>query len=187
MDKKEILIVVDMQNDFITGELGSNQAQDVVPRVCDKIKNTKVDKIFYTIDTHEQPFYSSTVEGQKIPDHCMLFDDGWYVHPDVACALRDVVVDIEEIEKDTFGSVDELPETITEFCVSNKCSMNNLTINIIGLCTDICVISNALILRSVFPKARIVVDADCCAGSTPARHQWALQIMKANCIDIINW
>lgn len=187
MEKKEVLIVVDMQNDFITGALGSNQAQEIVPKVCKKIKNTNANKIFYTIDTHELPFYHDTIEGKEIPDHCLYLSDGWYIEPGVACAFRDTLIDVEEIEKNTFGSIDELPNAIYAFCASNKCATDDLTIQVVGLCTDICVISNALILRAEFPRAKIVVDAECCAGSTPTKHNWALQIMKANCIDIINW
>ena len=186
MKNGEVLIVIDMQNDFITGALGSNQAQEIVPKVCEKIKNTNADKIFYTIDTHELPFYHDTIEGKEIPDHCLYLSDGWYIEPKAACAFRDVLIDVEEIEKNTFGSIDELPNAIGDFCAGNSCAINDLTIQVIGLCTDICVISNVLILRAAFPHAKIVVDAACCAGSTILKHQMALEIMKSNCIEVIN-
>lgn len=187
MEKHKILIVIDMQDDFITGTLGSDQAKSIVPYVCEKIKDTDADKIFYTMDTHEAPFYNSTIEGKTIPPHCILHENGWYIHPNVAHALSNVLVDVEAIEKDTFGSLNELPEAINIYCAEKRCTNEDFTIEIIGLCTDICVISNALILRAAFPHTRIVVDAKGCAGSTLDHHEAALRVMQANCIDVVNW
>ena len=184
MDK--ILIVIDMQEDFINGVLGSPEAQAIVPKVCEKIKNWDSEKIIYTLDSHEPEFYKNTEEGQKIPTHCIYGKKGWYLIDDIQDALTLYEFKIPSaqtwaIDKDTFGSISELPSLIEEVCPKNP-----FEIHICGLCTDICVISNALILRSAFPQAHIIVDANCCAGSTQENHLSALKVMKSNCIEIIN-
>lgn len=184
MDK--ILIIVDMQEDFIDGALGSPEAQAVLPKVCEKIKNWDSKHMVYTLDTHEAEFYFNTEEGKRIPQHCLYTKNGWYLHDDIQDALtkyenRPPYPVVKCVTKDTFGSINELPAQIEEL-ISN----NPFEIHICGLCTDICVISNALILRAAFPYARIIVDAQCCAGTTPEQHQAALNVMKACCIEVIN-
>ena len=183
MDK--ILIVIDMQEDFIDGTLGSPAAKAIVPKVCDKIKNWDNKHILYTLDTHEPEFYFNTEEGKRIPQHCLYINDGWYLYDDIQHAFAEyenkppygIAI---AIEKDTFGSINELPAKIEKLIPNNP-----FEIHICGLCTDICVISNALILRAAFPYAEIYVDAQCCAGSTPENHEAALKIMEANCINIV--
>lgn len=184
MDK--ILIVVDMQEDFIDGALGSPEAQAIVPKVCEKIKNWDSEKVIYTLDSHESEFYKNTEEGQKIPKHCIYGKKGWYLANDIqdALILYEFKVSSAQtyaIDKDTFGSISELPSLMEKLMPENP-----FEIHICGLCTDICVISNALILRAAFPYARIIVDAQCCAGTTPEQHQAALNVMKACCIEVIN-
>lgn len=184
MDK--ILIVVDMQNDFIDGALGSPEAQAIVPKVCEKIKNWDSEKVIYTLDSHEPEFYKNTEEGQKIPKHCIYGKKGWYLANDIQDALTLYEFKVSSaqtyaIDKDTFGSISELPSLMEKLMPENP-----FEIHICGLCTDICVISNALILRAAFPYARIIVDARCCAGTTPEQHQAALNVMKACCIEVIN-
>ena len=182
MDK--ILIIIDMQTDFIDGALGSPEAQAIVPKVCEKIKNWDSEKIIYTLDSHEPEFYKNTEEGQKIPKHCIYGKKGWYLIDDIQDALTLYEFKMPSaqtwaIDKNTFGSISELPSLI-EALIPN----NPFEIHICGLCTDICVISNALILRAAFPYAKIIVDANCCAGTTKENHFAALKIMEANCINI---
>ena len=183
MDK--VLIVVDMQNDFINGELGSLEARKACNNAINKIKNWDGKNIICTFDTHFQDHYTITEEGRQVPLHCLYNTHGWDLHEFIYQALVKYLFNGENhniltIEKDTFGSVYELPTQIEEICPKYP-----FEIHIIGLCTDICVISNALILRSTFPQARIVVDANCCAGSTKESHRAALEVMKANCIKVI--
>ena len=183
MDK--VLIIIDMQNDFIDGVLGSPEAVKICGNVAEKITNWDGNKIIYTLDTHINEIYPLSVEGQKIPFHCAINSWGHNIHDLVLNALTNYLYNINhktyDIEKDTFGSVDELLA-----CVEEICPKNPFEIHICGLCTDICVISNALILRSAFPQAKIYIDAKCCAGSTPENHNAALKIMEANCINILN-
>ena len=183
---EKILIVVDMQNDFINGVLGSPEAQAIVPKVCEKIEEWKSPYMLYTLDTHEQPFYQVYAESRFVPYHCERDSEGWRLHPHVLKAMsafKDKDEDnhlIEEAEKDTFGSFEAI-ELIREDIKNSE-----FEIHIVGLCTDICVISNALMLRAAFPYAKIIVDAACCAGSTILKHKMALEIMKSNCIEVIH-
>lgn len=168
----KVLIVIDMQNDFTTGVLGNEQTAAVVERVADEIKNfrenEKDGRIIATLDTHFAD-YLKTQEGKNLPvPHCIRYTEGWSFDPLVKEALGD---DFKVVEKLTFGAID-LPivvgweETIEE-------------IRIIGVCTDICVISNAMIVKSAFPEIPVKVIADCCAGTTPESHENALNAMKA--------
>lgn len=181
MDK--ILIVVDMQNDFIDGILGTQEAQDIIPNVWDKIKNWDDTHILYTMDSHMYPFYIAMTEGKIVPPHCEIDTKGWQINPFIWNALIEFGLEheIKQIEKDTFIGF-EIESYINEE-IQPK---NPFEIHLVGLCTDICVISNALFLRSLFPCARIIVDAQCCAGTTPEQHQAALNVMKACCIEVIN-
>ena len=184
MDK--ILIVVDMQNDFIDGALGTPEAQDIVPEVWEKIKNWDSPHILYTMDTHIREFYVGSVEGEKVPPHCEMGSEGWKINSYIWNALIEFGLEragnhIEKIEKDTFTGF-EIPLCI-DFDIAPE---NPFKIEIVGLCTDICVISNALFLRSAYPMAKIVVDAACCAGTTKENHIAALNVMKANCIEVKN-
>ncbi len=174
---KKFLIVVDMQKDFVDGALGTKEAEAIVPRAADKIKRFD-GEIFVTYDTHFDD-YLNTAEGKKLPvPHCIKGTKGWQLHPIIADALLNK--QYMPVEKITFGSI-ELPQIIRQ--VAGK---NDFSIELIGVCTDICVVSNALILKANFPQKEIFVDASCCAGVTPETHIAALQTMKCCQIDIIN-
>ena len=156
-----ILIVVDVQNDFVDGSLGTKEAVSIIPNVCSKIKNFEGD-IYVTKDTHFDN-YLNTSEGKKLPiEHCVKERDGWQLNEYVERALSDKEYTI--IEKNSFGSL-ELPDIIRQ-----KYSNLDFQIEIVGLCTDICVVSNALILKANFPENEIKVDASCCAGVTVESH-----------------
>ena len=161
------LIVVDMQVDFITGSLGSKLAEAIVPNVVEKVKNHD-GKVIFTRDTHFAD-YMQTQEGKKLPvEHCIKDTDGWQICDELR-PFVDTVVD-----KKTFGSVD-LPVMIVDADEIELC----------GLCTDICVISNAMILKATFPEVKITVDSKCCAGVTVESHNTALDAMKAVQIEIV--
>ena len=165
---KRTLIVVDMQNDFIDGALGTKEAVAIVPSVKAKIREyqERGDEIIFTRDTH-QADYLSTPEGKKLPvEHCIEGTHGWQI----AEGLE--VPGCSYINKPTFGWTHWNERTFDE-------------IELIGLCTDICVVSNALILKAMFPEAKITVDASCCAGVTPATHAAALETMKMCQIDVV--
>ena len=184
--KNKVLIVVDMQNDFIDGALKNPEAHAVCDNVAKKIKNWDGEDIICTYDTHLQEHYLNTEEGKNIPIHCIYKSWGWQLHEFVYQALLKYIFVNDnnayfDVEKDTFGSIGELPALIEQICPENP-----FEIHICGLCTDICVVSNALILRAAFPYAKIVVDAACCAGTTKENHLAALNVMKANCIEIEN-
>ena len=184
----KILIIVDMQNDFadIDGVLSTPNGDKVCDNIVKKIRDWDGYNIICTYDTHLQEHYLNTEEGKRIPLHCVYKTWGWQLPKFIQQALINyVLADFNNkyfhIEKDTFGSISELPALIEELCPENP-----FEIHICGLCTDICVISNALILRAAFPYAKIIVDATCCAGTTEENHLAALNIMKANCIKIEN-
>jgi len=160
------LIVVDMQNDFITGTLGSKLAEAIVPNVVEKVKNFD-GKAIFTRDTHFAD-YMQTQEGKKLPvEHCIKGTDGWQICDELKPFATDVV------DKITFGSI-ELPKMMTDADEIELC----------GLCTDICVISNAMILKATYPEVKITVDSNCCAGVSVESHNTALDAMKAVQIEI---
>lgn len=172
---KNFLVVVDMQNDFVDGALGSAEAVAIVPNVVDKIKNFD-GEIFVTLDTHFDN-YMETAEGKKLPvPHCIKGTNGWELNPEVAKALEGKKHTV--VEKLTFGSVD-LPKLMKEAAGEEVFSAE-----LIGLCTDICVVSNALMLKAHYPEYNIAVDASCCAGVTPKSHNEALATMGMCQIDI---
>ena len=173
---KKILIVVDMQKDFVDGSLGTFEAEAIVEKVASKINNFDGD-IIVTFDTHYED-YMETNEGKKLPvPHCIKGTDGWELNETVKTALKNK--EFCSVEKSTFGSV-KLPELI-----KNKYDANNIEIEFIGLCTDICVVSNALILKAHFPQTPIRVDSSCCAGVTVESHNASLMTMRMCQIDII--
>ena len=164
------LIVVDMQKDFITGSLGSELAEKIVPNVVKKVKDF-AGKVIFTRDTHFAD-YLQTQEGKKLPvPHCIKDTDGWQICDE----LKDYAKDI--VDKITFGSVD-LPGMLKDY--GNEIE----EIELCGLCTDICVISNAIILKASFPETKVVVDGKCCAGVSVESHKIALEAMKAVQIEI---
>jgi len=165
------LIVVDMQKDFISGALGSPHAAAIVPYVVNKVK--KFDgEIIFTRDTHGND-YMSTREGRYLPvEHCIKDTDGWQICDELLPFAKTV------INKETFGSGD-LPSLLLSYGKPIE------KIELCGLCTDICVISNAMILKAAFPEADISVDANACAGVTNESHATALAAMRAVQIDVI--
>ena len=172
---KKILVVVDMQNDFVDGALGTKEAQNIVKNVAEKIKS--YDDIFVTYDTHFEN-YTETAEGRKLPvPHCIKGTDGWKLNAEVLNALSGK--NYTEVEKITFGSV-KLPELIAEYAGDE-----DFSVELVGLCTDICVVSNALILKANFPEKEITVDATCCAGVSPQTHKASLDTMRCCQINII--
>lgn len=166
----KILIVIDMQNDFVTGVLGTKEARAIVPNIQRKIKEYKDrgDNVLFTMDTHGKK-YMDSLEGKYLPvQHCIKYTDGWGIVP---------VLDTEnckKILKYTFGFRSWkrfINEDVTE-------------IELCGVCTDICVVSNALILRAIYPNTTIKVDVGCCAGVTPEKHKAALETMRSCQIDV---
>lgn len=173
---KRFLIVVDMQKDFVDGALGTPEAVAIVPAVCEKIRSFD-GEIFVTYDTHPAD-YLHTAEGRKLPVvHCVQDTPGWQLDANVAAALEGKVY--TALKKPTFGSTD-LP-----FFISTAVGEEEFSVTLIGLCTDICVVSNALLLKAHFPEMNIAVDAACCAGVTPASHDAALKTMAMCQIDIL--
>lgn len=173
---KKILVVVDIQNDFVNGALGTREAVAIIDNAVQKIKNFDGD-IFVTLDTHYEN-YMQTLEGQKLPvPHCIKNTNGWLLNPKIADALKNR--NYKTVEKLTFGST-ELPQLIKEIIGDNQAE-----IILIGLCTDICVVSNALLLKANFTDVEIYVDSSCCAGVTPETHNAALEVMKCCQINII--
>lgn len=172
---KNFLVVVDMQKDFVDGALGTPEAQAIVDNVCRKILSFD-GEIILTFDTHGEN-YLETAEGRKLPvKHCVKGTEGFELDENIKAALkgRDYIT----LEKPTFGSV-LLPEVIKE-----KAQGEDFSVELVGLCTDICVVSNALLLKANFPEAEIAVDSECCAGVSPESHNAALLTMKCCQIDV---
>ena len=171
---QNILLVIDMQNDFIDGALGTPEAVAIVPSVREKIRNFD-GTVLFTRDTHGEN-YMETQEGKNLPvPHCIRGTDGWQIRPE----LEELRV-TEPINKGTFGS-DELGKILRDLNDEDPIGI----ITVIGLCTDICVISNALLAKAFLPEVPIEVDASCCAGVTPESHENALKAMASCQIRIV--
>lgn len=185
-EKKDYLIVVDMQNDFVTGALGTPEAQAIVPKVVEKIKNWD-GPILYTQDTHFTN-YLETEEGKHLPvEHCIRKRNGWEIVDEVYKAIPWRMS--MGYEKHGFGSRDMMEDFYDAVYDTNDefhYDYEPKSITLIGLCTDICVISNAIMLKSAIHEVPIIVDASCCAGVTPESHKNALAAMKMCQIEIIN-
>ena len=167
---KKVFIVVDMQVDFVTGSLGTGEAQAIVPRLCEKLQKEKEQgtRIIFTKDTHGEE-YLDTQEGGKLPvKHCIHNTDGWQIHETLQPFCSG-----QPVDKVTFGSV-ELGKQMAAWNQEDPIT----SIELIGLCTDICVISNALLLKVFLPETPIAMDAACCAGDTPESHANALRAMQ---------
>ena len=165
---RKTLIVIDMQNDFIDGALGTIEAQAIVERVKEKIKKYQNDggEIIFTRDTHTED-YLDTNEGKHLPvKHCITGTRGW----EIADGLE--VPDAKYVDKPAFGWMGWEKYALEE-------------VELVGLCTDICVVSNALILKAAYPEIKVTVDAGCCAGVTPKTHQAALETMKMCQVEVI--
>lgn len=178
----KILVVVDMQNDFIDGALGTPEAQAIVPNVKAKIEAARVngDMVIFTRDTHYENEYFNTMEGKKLPvAHCIKDTYGWQITDAIPYNLEKV------IDKPTFGSF-VLAEHLWDTWYYSKNEETPVDeIEFIGLCTDICVISNVMMTKGYLPNMKITVDASCCAGVTPENHKNALEAMKMCHIDVI--
>ena len=171
---RKLLIVVDMQNDFIDGSLGTPEAQAIVGNVAEKIKTYPSEDVFATRDTHG-PGYLNTQEGRNLPvEHCIKGTPGWEIRPEIAELLAGARI----VDKPTFGST-ELAEIIAGIAEKEE-----ISIELVGLCTDICVVSNALLLKARMPEVPITVDPLCCAGVTPEKHDAALVTMASCQIGI---
>ncbi len=171
---RKILLVIDMQNDFINGALGTPEAAAIVDRVAAEIEAYPVGDVIATRDTHGTD-YLQTQEGKNLPvPHCIQGTLGWELHPKIAAALKGAVI----VDKPSFGSV-KLTEMLAELS-----KLDNLDITLLGLCTDICVVSNALLLKAFLPETPIRVLAECCAGVTPESHKAALDTMRMCQIQI---
>ena len=169
-----VLVVVDMQNDFIDGALGTKEAVAIVPHVVEKIKGFD-GIVLATRDTHGKD-YLSTQEGKNLPvEHCIKGSKGWEIREEIEALLQE-----EPIDKPTFGST-ALGEKLVRINRNEKID----TITLIGLCTDICVISNAMIAKAFLPEVPVLVDASCCAGVSVESHEQALEAMKMCQIQII--
>ena len=171
---KKILVVVDIQKDFVDGSLGTKEAAAIIPNAVKKIG--EYDNIIVTFDTHSED-YLSTNEGKNLPViHCVEGTNGWQLNDDIKAALAEK--DYISVKKPAFGSI-KLPELVAELA-----GKEDFSVELIGLCTDICVVSNALLLKANFPEAEISVDSSCCAGVTPELHEAALNTMRSCQINI---
>ena len=167
------LICVDMQNDFIDGALGTKEAEAIVPFVKEKLRKARQEdtEVIFTRDTHFED-YLTTQEGKKLPvEHCIKNTEGWEISRELE------VLDSVIFDKITFGSV-ELPEYLKKI-------KDLEDVELIGLCTDICVISNAMLIKAAFPEITVRVDSSCCAGVTPESHENALNAMKMCQIEVL--
>jgi nicotinamidase/pyrazinamidase len=166
---RKILIVVDMQNDFIDGSLGTKEAEMIVPNVVNKIKEYDINDIYVTLDTHPLN-YLQTQEGKNLPvKHCIKGSNGWKLNPLIEEAIKGAKI----YEKPTFGSVNLVKDLV------ELRKRGEFEIEMVGLCTDICVISNALLIKANLPEVKISVDSSCCAGVTPHKHECALETMRS--------
>ena len=189
----KILVIVDMQNDFISGGLGSDMAKAIVPNIVKKIGTVDKDTlILFTQDTHFEN-YLETQEGKNLPVvHCIDGTDGWKIESSIEnawykyCVLNDVYD--EDYEKD-IGVASIFKETFASLQLAESIQRNTddiESIELCGTCTEICVVSNAMLLKSAFPETLITVDASCCAGVTKQAHNDALNVMQSCQINVIN-
>ena len=175
---KKILVVIDMQNDFIDGALGTPEAVAIVENVKAKILSYPRENVFATRDTHHQ-YYMDTQEGRNLPvPHCIRGTDGWQIRPEIA----ELIFPDHVVDKPTFGST-QLAKLME---ILERREEDGIEIELVGLCTDFCVVSNALLLKASMPETPISCDASCCAGVTPAKHEAALETMRSCQIQIIN-
>lgn len=207
-NKIKVLAVIDVQNDFITGTLANKDAQKAVPHIVDKILAFDGDAIYLTLDTHYFDYLKSS-EGKKLPvEHCLINTDGWKIEDSIYQAVLEKAkqgCEIKYIRKNTFGSVDPVYVDDIESTTTLKDAILKLEkertfqyikdngyidyipmeIEMCGFCTDICVISNALILKAYTHYfAEITVDSKCCAGVTSEKHEAALEVMRSCQINV---
>ncbi len=171
---QNILVVVDMQDDFIDGALGTREAQAILPMVKELVKDFD-GKIYFTRDTHQEN-YMQTQEGKRLPiPHCIKNTNGWEISSELLPYAKNI------IDKPTFGSTE-----LSSILVKENDTEKIESVTLVGLCTDICVISNALLIKASLLDAEIIVDASCCAGVTPQSHKNALEAMKMCQITVTN-
>lgn len=171
---RRILVVVDMQNDFVEGALGTKEAQAIVGRIVEKIRAYPRDDVYATRDTHEED-YLSTAEGRHLPVvHCVRDTNGWELIEEV----KELVDPGHVIDKPSFGAV-EMAKLLLE-----RSLLEEITVELVGVCTDICVVSNALLIKAYMPETEVSVDAGCCAGVTPESHEAAVRTMEMCQINI---
>ncbi len=191
---KKLLIVVDMQNDFIDGSLGTPEALAIVEAVKDKIRSYPPEDVIATMDTHETD-YLSTQEGKFLPvEHCIRGTHGWEIREDI----MELLGEAEIYEKPTFACED-LAQDLRAYAMDMKVRAERfneiaedkqetvgeqIELELIGLCTDICVVSNALLLKALMPEVKISVDASCCAGVTPEKNEAALETMRSCQVEV---
>ena len=172
---RELLLVIDMQTDFVDGALGSAEAVAIIPNVLREIAKFDKSNIIATRDTHPED-YMQTREGKHLPvPHCIKGTDGWQIHPAIAPAIDGCLV----IDKPTFGST-ALCEHIVKIAKDE-----DISVTLVGLCTDICVVSNAMLIKAALPEIEVTVVSDACAGVTPDTHTAALTTMKMCQINVI--
>ena len=173
--KRKILVAIDMQNDFIDGSLGTKEAKQIVQKAIDKIKSYDSKDIYATRDTHFEN-YLETNEGRNLPVmHCIKGSKGWEIRHEIMALLSNAVI----IDKPIFGSF-ELADMLYDIS-----KIDEIEIELIGLCTDICVVANAILLKTKMPEINISIDSSCCAGTTPEMHRAAIDTMKMCQINVI--
>lgn len=197
MKKINVLIVVDMQNDFTYGALRNEEGIAIIPKVVNKIKQYIDDPngvIIFTQDTHTEDYLESE-EGKNLPVvHCVYNTEGWELVDEIKKLYDDYhdnegnVTKMACINKPTFGAIALGDYAFADLGIDRTVRSidQEVTVELVGLCTDICVISNAVMAKSFLPDAHIVVDASCCAGVTPESHKTALEAMKAIQVEVIN-
>lgn len=179
---RNVLVIVDMQKDFTTGVLGNKDCEAAVQKVADVIKRGGYDAFILTRDTHGAD-YLNTQEGKKLPvEHCIKGTSGWELADEVAAACKESGRELSFIDKPVFGSL-ELGERLRDVYEDSK--DEGLTLDFVGVCTGICVISNVLIAKAACPEAQVRVIADACACVTPKSHETALEAMKTCQVDVI--
>ena len=176
--KRKILIVIDMQNDFIDGALGTAEAQAMLPTCIEKIKSYDPADVYATMDTHFEDNYFDTQEGIKLPVlHCVKDSPGWQLY----AGIDELIPEDHRFIKYTFGSLD-VQQFITDLAANE-----DIEVEFIGLCTDICVVSNAMLCKAAVPSMTVSVDASCCAGVSVPTHDAALLTMQTCQMNVTNW
>ena len=173
---RKLLIVIDMQNDFIDAALGTPEACAIVEAVKEKIRSYPAENVYATMDTHGEN-YMDTQEGKYLPvPHCIRGSAGWEIRPEI----KELLAGAKIYEKPTFGS------TAMAADLKALSEKEDIELELVGLCTDICIVSNALLLKASMPEVKISVDASCCAGVTPEKHLAALETMRSCQIQVEN-
>ena len=179
----DMLIVVDMQRDFVTGPLGSAEARAIVPAVAARIRRAAEEgtQVIFTLDTHDTD-YMETREGRFLPvPHCIQGSEGWALEPEIANACRRGMI---SFEKPTFGSTALMHHVAAEAAARGCVNGKGLRVELCGVCTDICVVSNALLIKAALPEADLIVDSALCAGVTPEKHEAALETLRSCQVEV---